>query len=389
MARRVLFHVGLPKTGTTYLQSMMWANRDELARQGVLLPGTSGREHLWASGVVRGDPRIDRRGPDAAGAWDRLVAEMAAWPGTAVVSHEFFSSATAARAQRAVAAVGGPDEPAEVHVVLTARDTLSLVTARWQEFVKNGSTVPVDRYPVREGTTSHDDWDWGSLDLADVLERWGSAVPHERVHVLTLPKPGEPRETLWLRFAELVGIDPTTCADTEATPNESLGVVEVELLRRINADLDGFSTAIDRGNWIRGYLAQGKLVPRRGDRFWPSAERAAELCERGNRVVDAVQAGGYDVVGDVADLRPPAELPTRRHPDDVSDAEMLAASTAVIAAMLTDVRRLTRHKRTLEQELEQWRSEPLPDLARRTARRTARETLRATVGRLRRVGHRT
>ncbi len=56
--------------------------------------------------------------------------------------------------------------------------------------------------------------------------------------MLTLPKPDEPRETLWLRFAELLGIDPSRCDTSVAAENESLGVVEVELLRRVNADLD-------------------------------------------------------------------------------------------------------------------------------------------------------
>ena len=53
MARRVILHVGLPKTGTTYLQSIAWANKDVLREQGVLLPGFGPRQHLWASGVVR------------------------------------------------------------------------------------------------------------------------------------------------------------------------------------------------------------------------------------------------------------------------------------------------------------------------------------------------
>ena len=75
MAQRVFFHIGLPKTGTTYLQTLMWNNRDELRRQGVLVPGESNRVHLWASGVVREDPNLDRRGPEAKHAWDRLVAE--------------------------------------------------------------------------------------------------------------------------------------------------------------------------------------------------------------------------------------------------------------------------------------------------------------------------
>lgn len=343
MARTVFFHVGLPKTGTTYLQSLMWDNRDELARQGVLLPGESSRQHLWASGVVREDPRIERRSPRAPYAWDELVQEVNDWPGTAVISHEFFAPASAEQAQRAAAALGG----AEVHVVVTARDTLSLVTARWQEFVKNGSTVPIDGYPVREETSPREDWDWGSLDLADVLRRWGAGLPPGRVHVLTLPKPTEPRETLWLRFAALLGVDASTCSTGETEQNESLGVVEVELLRRVNAQLEDFSTAVDRGNWIRGYLAQGKLVPRGGERFWPSQERVAELVARGNRVVDEVAAAGYDVIGDVEDLRPPAEVPVRRHPDSVTDAELAEAGAAVIAAMMTDVRRLTRQNRAL------------------------------------------
>jgi hypothetical protein len=343
VARTVFFHIGLPKTGTTYLQTLMWNNREELRRQGVLLPGESGRQHLWASGVVREDPNLDRRSPEAEHAWDRLVREINAWPGTAVLSHEFFAAASAEQAARAASVLDG----AEVHVVVTARDTLSLVTARWQEYVKNGATVPIDDYPETEATDPVNEWDWGTLDLADVLERWGAELPADQVHVLTLPKPDEPRDTLWVRFAGLVGIDPSSCGTAESIQNESLGVVEVELLRRVNPALSDFRSAQDRGNWIRGYLAQGKLVPRAGVRFWPSVKRVAELCARGERIADEVAAAGYHVIGDPEDLRPPHVVPERRHPDGVTDAELVDAAAEVIAAMMTDVRRLTRQNRAL------------------------------------------
>lgn len=347
MAQKVFLHIGLPKTGTTYLQTLMWNNHEELRRQGVLLPGESNRQHLWASGVVREDPNHDRRGPEAAYAWDRLLSEAERWEGTAVITHEFFAAANADQAAGAIAAFGDAD----VHVVVTARDTLSLVTARWQEFVKNGATVPIDAYPEREETNPADEWDWGTLDLADVLERWGAKLAPDHVHVLTLPRPDEPRETLWLRFAGLVGIDPTRCRTSGSVRNESLGVVEVELLRRVNAELRDFTSPLDRGNWIRGYLAQGKLVPRHGDKFWPSPERVRQLQARGNRIVDAVASAGYDIIGDVEDLRPPAVVPERRHPDDVSDAELAAASVGVIAEMMADVRRLSQDKRSLAERL--------------------------------------
>ena len=138
--------------------------------------------------------------------------------------------------------------------------------------------------------------------------------------------------------------------------NESLGVVEVELLRRVNAELVDFTAAIDRGNWIRGYLAQGKLVPRRGEKFWPSPARVEELRARGDRAVDFVIAQGYDVIGDVEDLRTPKEIPERRHPDSVTDTEIAAAASATIAAMMTDVRRLTRERRAAREELAETRS---------------------------------
>jgi hypothetical protein len=352
VASTVFFHVGLPKTGTTYLQTLLWNNEAELRRQGVLLPGESVREHLWASGAVREDPRLDRRGPQAPGAWDRLVADINAWPGAAIVSHEFFAAASADQAVRAMQRLQG----AEVHVVVTARDTLSLVTARWQEFVKNGSTVGIDDYPVREDTSPEQEWDWGTLDLADVLRRWGASLPRERVHVLTLPKPGTPRDELWVRFARLVGVDHTTCDVSGSVQNESLGVVEVELLRRVNAELVDFTSAIDRGNWIRGYLAQGKLVPRRGEKFWPSPARIEELRERGDRAVDFVISQGYDVIGDVEDLRTPKQVPERRHPDSVTDTEIAAAGAATIAAMMTDVRRLTRERRAAREAAAEARS---------------------------------
>jgi hypothetical protein len=174
------------------------------------------------------------------------------------------------------------------------------------------------------------------------------------VHVLTLPKPDEPRETLWLRYSELLGIDGARCDTSVDAQNESLGVVEVELLRRINADLTGFRSAPDRGHWIRGYLAQGKLVPRRGEKFWPSPGRVEELCARGARIADEVAAAGYDVIGDVDDLRPPVDVPPRRHPDGVTDAELVTAATSVIAAMLTDVRRLTREARAATPRRTRW-----------------------------------
>ena len=53
MAERVYLHIGLPKTATTYLQRILWAHEDQMRGEGLLLPGSTRREHLWASRTVR------------------------------------------------------------------------------------------------------------------------------------------------------------------------------------------------------------------------------------------------------------------------------------------------------------------------------------------------
>ncbi len=184
------------------------------------------------------------------------------------------------------------------------------------------------------------------MDVADVLRRWGAARAARagaRADAAR-SRPSHARRS-GCGSPTLLGIDPTRCDASGSEANESLGVVEVELLRRVNADLEGFRRPVDRGVWIRGYLAQGKLVPRKGEKFWPSPDRVEELRARGDRAVDAIVAGGYDVIGDVEDLRTPSDVPPRRHPDSVTDAELVEAASATIAAMLTDVRRLTNERR--------------------------------------------
>lgn len=352
MARRVFVHIGLPKTGTTYLQTIVWSDRDALGAAGMLLPGRERRDHLWASCVVRDDPHVARRHPRAPESWEVLRAEIAAWDGDAVVSHEFFASASRDQAARMVEQLA----PAEVHVVVTARDFLGLFAASWQESLKNGGTTPIEEYGRSESEDPLVIWDWRCLDLGLVLERWGDVVPADRVHVITLPGPDAPRSELWVRFCGVLGIDPGTCSTDGNFPNESMGVVEAETLRRVNASLEGFRTARDRGVWIRSFLADERLVPRRGERYWPPADQVDDTRRRAHRAVALVRERGFDVVGDLDVLVPADDLPERRLPASVSDAEVAATATELVGVLLADVRRLTEDNKRLRRSARRDRS---------------------------------
>ncbi|MCD4534165.1 hypothetical protein LRP67_08740 [Nocardioides sp. cx-169] len=335
MAERVYVHLGLPKTATTYLQTILWASRPLLREQRVLLPGEERRDHLWASRVVREDPNLAGAPARHRTAWSRLAQELAGWPGAGLVSHEFFAAASAEQAQRMIADLA----PAEVHLVVTAREPLGLFTASWQESLKNRHTTPIEEYALEVSPSPNAIWNWRTLDLRLVLQRWAPSLPASHVHVLPLDTRA-PREEIWHRFGGLLGLDTEAFDLSGSFPNESMGVVEAEVLRRVNAHLGDFQRAFDRGVYIRTFLADERLVPRRGERFWPPQERIEEQRRRGREWVDFVRAEGYDVRGDLAHLLVPDELEPRREPSSVTEAEVADVAVSLVAQMLGDVRDL-------------------------------------------------
>ena len=340
--RRVFLHIGLPKTATTYLQTILWASRDAVAAHGLVLPGRERRDHLWVSRVVREEPDRKRRPDREHEAHARVLGDVRAADGDVLLSHEFFAAATPAQAQAFVADLAGDGR--EVHVLVTAREPLGLFTASWQESLKNRSTTPLADYGRSESTSPQDIWDWRTLDLALVLERWLEAVPADRLHVLPLDRTAD-REEIWRRFAGVLGLDPAAADTGGSFPNESMGVVEAELLRRVNGHLGEFRSALDRGVWIRTFLADERLVTRGGERFWPYPDQVADCRRRGERAVALLADRGVDVVGEPGWLLVPEDIGLRRTPDSVSDTEVADAAAEVIAGLLGDVRALTQQSR--------------------------------------------
>jgi hypothetical protein len=334
---RVFLHIGLPKTGTTYLQRTLWQNKEVLKDAGLLLPGYR-RRHHHATLDLREDARLARRSGLTDAPWDALAAEAREWDGDVLISHEFFGPASPDQARRAVESF--PD--AELHVLITAREMVGLAISRWQEYVRNGGGEPIDEYPPDEDYDPTDAWGWASIDLADTLERWGSVIAHERIHVLPMATTASDPTELLTRFLGVMGYADAPLSVPVSPVNESLGLVEAELLRRTTRHMDDFRWAQDRSVWIRGYLASPGVMPSSGEKFRPSEERLTELEKRGREGISALLAGGYDVVGDVDLLEPQADVRRRRQPSDVTDSEQLDVAVQVIAHLMTRVRDLTR-----------------------------------------------
>ncbi len=361
MAARVYLHIGLPKTGTTYLQTVMWADRERMRDQGVLLPGRERRDHLWTTRIVREDPNLPTYEERVRESWGVLKEEIARWDRTALISHEFFAGASPEQAQRMVGELG----PAEVHLVVTAREPVGLYSGGWQESLKNRDSRTMTEFAEAEVSENPMSvWNWRTLDVRLVLERWSQAVPADRVHVLPLPPPGSPRELLWQRFAGLIGLDADSFDLAPTFPNESMGVAEAETLRRVNDHLKDadFERPFDRGVYIRTFLADERLATRDGEKYWPTEAILAECRRRAVAAVAHIEQAGYDVVGDVRDLLVPDELEPRRSVDSVTEAEVAEVATAHVGRLMHDVRRSRTERNEARRELELERARPVPGL---------------------------
>ena len=96
--RRCFLHIGLPKTATTYLQTILWDQREAVAAQGLVLPGRERRDHLWVSRVAREEPDGRRRPDREHAAMARVLADVEETGADVLVSHEFFAAASAEQA---------------------------------------------------------------------------------------------------------------------------------------------------------------------------------------------------------------------------------------------------------------------------------------------------
>lgn len=332
---RVYLHIGEPKTGTTFLQQAMWANRDRLARCGIVLPGQLHRDHFRASRDLRDIQRTPSDPADPwVGDWDVLTAEALTAPHIAVISDELLAACTPAQVERGARAL----QSADLHIVCTARDFGSLLPAEWQETVKCRGTlaweewldhvISLEHAPDRRAQFLF----WRMHDTVTSLGLWSRHVPADHIHVITLPRERS-GGTLWARFASVLGIEPGELDLSGVRPNASLGLPEIEFLRRMNQALPEEIPYWFYSDAIKNDLAHAVLSARPGGaRLVLPPDREAWAKEQAELVVAALRAANYEIVGDLDELLPepaagqyvaPADIPA----DQILDAAVRASVT--------------------------------------------------------------
>ncbi len=353
----VYLHIGAMKTGTTYLQQLIYANRDQLSAAGLVVPGdTWGRQVRGVQDVMklgRGDRHIRRM---SQGAWQELLDQaLASRENVSVISVEFLSFAGRRKARQVLRTLAGAD----VRVVLTVRDMASSLPSQWQTLVHNNGRSswpefleampePTERpLPFLARFRPLADEFHRTQNIARMLAVWAPLVPPGSLHVVTVPRRRGRPDELWHRFASVVGVDPDVVTQPPVGTNPSLGHASSELVRRLNLRLGRMSQS--EYNWtVKEPVAIEVLARRAAEEGKAQLTRDAyDRALRWNVLTRrAIERAGAAVTGDLEDL-PTVPDPDLRAtlpdvPDEPRTALMLDAAEEAAAAFARHARRRTR-----------------------------------------------
>lgn len=345
VASRLVLHIGVQKSGTTYVQGVLRACADELAAAGFGYPvarfadpaskrnihetatyGLLGTEYPWVS---------EKRAETERNTWAWLSGQVRGWPGTSLVSAEALSVVREDAARRVLEAL----DVADVQVVVTARGLGSLLPSAWQQHIRNGRALGFGTYLNRLAAERDRGWDaierdhdahlWRAFALGRLARRWGRIVGPERVTVVT--NRGRPPELLWNRFAEAVGLPGEITPGTAGAPaHTGLTAAEAVVLESVNARLGGGSWPRNLRADLREHLIRQAFAtrPDRGPRIGvPPAHRAA-VEKWSAEDLGELAGSGARIAGDLDELRfdPGAE------PDGPTLSDVTAAAGAAVLA---------------------------------------------------------
>lgn len=332
MAHRLFVHVGMMKSGTTYLQRICDAQVESLRSSGVTWLLGSTESQIGAIQDLRDSARLM---PGQKGAWGRLRGDVAGCSGDALLSQELMANMRPPKIRQFVRQT----EADERHVIISVRDLSRVIPSRWQEAVQNRMQSDWPTYLASVVQERPDDpvsmGFWDQADPLPAIQRWLEHLPPEQIHVITVPPSSAGPHVLWERFASVIGLDPELSARTRGGSNASLGATSAMMMIDINRQVSHLPWAAYRLG-LKNALCKFGLA-RRADREpklgFPQ-EHWGWVEERTHRLVEDLRATGVDIVGDLGDLAP---KPSSSAIGDIAwtptDSEQLEALRDGVVAM--------------------------------------------------------
>ncbi|TMQ92804.1 hypothetical protein ETD83_26605 [Actinomadura soli] len=357
MASKVVLHIGVQKSGTTFLQHMVHANHQALVEAGVHYPiprdwsrgkrtvpnhewstyGLLGTEYPWVS---------EKRAARESTSWKDLLAQANTCPGTVLLSAEALSVIRTPAVRRLLTCLDTDD----VEVVITTRSLDRALPSLWQQHIRNGHSISFNDYlknlahhrekNLEDDPSAHI---WRAFTLNKLVQRW-SRSGATKVSVVTTP--GNPPDLLWERFTQAIGTPALAQVPLAKEAHTGLTAPETLILASLNATLHSSRREADR---IRQTITERfQTRDHRGGKVAIPPEWRLRLTEWMHEDLAALQQTPARVIGDINDLHPST---TQTRPPTPEETAQAGAEAALALAHLTPhqspLRRTARRLRRL------------------------------------------
>jgi len=347
VAKRVVLHIGAMKSGTSFIQNVLASNRERLHKHDILFARPRWREQVLAVRELierggEGQEPITHDGP-----WQRLVDEVNAWHGTAIISMEFL----APRRKPKIAIIQQAFPDTDLQVVLTARDLARSLPAMWTESMQNRGVRTweefLDSVRKRDMSEKPGRWFWKHQQISEIASRWAGAVGRDHFTLITVPPKGAPPGVLWERFAAVAGIPADLC-DTNVPSNPGIDTASALVLRRLNERLAEDDFSRQDYEWIvKSGLAKRGLV-KRGRETVPLGMNEKWVRRVSRDELDRLRELDLRVVGDIDELesKPVPGVHTKK----VTTEQQLEAALDGLAFLVSQQAERQRKGRRAEPE---------------------------------------
>ncbi len=332
--RTVYLHIGTPKSGTTHLQALLWENRRELRRRGLLYPGRTaqyrGGHHQAALELLSLDQPADARDLSA---WRALTDAVHRWPGDSVLSHELLSLA----GPRAIEQIATDLAAHHVRVVITGRDLMRLIPSWWQEGCRNGRSSTYQDFltslradkPYGPGKRF-----LGFADLPALVDRYAPVCPPDQTLIVVNGMAGTSADRLPHDFLAALGTMPQGLTLPVNSTYPALSAPAAELMRRLNAGPLAGMAYWDHQRLIKVPFGNDVLanLERKGPRLTVPPELRSWVIGRSQAIVAGLDSLGVDFRGDPSHLIPEMDDAPFVDPASISDSELLAWALDALVA---------------------------------------------------------
>lgn len=300
----VLVHIGMHKTGTTAVQSMLAAARADLAANGIEYPGSGAAHHHLAAALI-GRPSGYPPEVLPASTWQRIAHAAAENPGRTVLSSEFLSRAKPEQVAAFAAELGVE----RMHVVVGVRHFGEVALSAYQQSLKTGSALTLSEWLTRnfrrdENGRLKGNY-WNQQHPVRAVRAWADVVGPANTTVVTVDS--SDRDRLPNLFESLLDLPTGELGRRDAgMSNRSMTAAEAELARSVNAALRKQLSNSDYARFIR-YGMLRSLVEGRprgaGEALLTLPPTAIALAvDEGKHAVREISDIGARLIGDPSDL---------------------------------------------------------------------------------------